>query len=40
MLLRIWRRFDVWMMHRATVSMHGPSASEPYYPSNLNARRR
>ena len=36
-LLRLWRRFDVWIMQRPVSTLRHP-VSEPYQPSNLHTR--
>ena len=37
-LLRLWRRFDSWLMQRPAEPTHHYSYSQPYHPSNLHAR--
>ena len=38
-LVRLWNRLRAWMEQRPAGPAHHRTGSEPYYPSNLHARR-
>jgi hypothetical protein len=38
-LLRLWNKFEAWVLQRPVESHHGP-VSQAYQPSNLHGRHR